>query len=410
MTSVEFIRGKYVEDESFLCLGYPEPHVRHQELILNSQQFKWNIKVVFRSEAIQQQFEKASSHDTCIFIREPINNKLERRREFQSFIRCFDFHNLPLIHNTTTEINLLLKSQLETPVYNPDELHLAKDIPTGVQNRFIVVANKLKVTIQEDPHRIIYPVYAKDSTFSDTPEENIYTEEDLNGSILRVKRVGDSQSYIYKRVDRPFYEPSDTWVFLKELQNLKLLYGKSYIAQLRYIVFSSDPYQSSCTDSGPLVTRGFLLDYYPYGTLENRLQKADLEEFPWKYWPLQIGNGLLHLHQHKLTHMDLKPSNIVIDIYRNAVLIDISGVGGITPEWTAPELRDKQLPDIPYRQRTQNDVWAYGRIMCVLAESRDWADEVGFLRVVAAETTKDDPKMRIGLVDALSLLQDSGER
>ncbi|KAL9609947.1 MAG: hypothetical protein Q9167_005320 [Letrouitia subvulpina] len=370
MSFIEFIRGKYIENESFLCLGYPEPHIRHQELIFYSQQSKWNIKVVFRSEAIQQQFGKAS-HDNCIFIAEPIEDKPKRRREFQSFIRYIEFHNLPLIHDTVTEINLVLESQLETPVRDPNELHLVKDVPIGVHNRFIVVASKLKVLIQEDPRRIIYPLYAKDMTFSGV------LEEDLNGSTLRVKR---------------------------------LLCGKSYIAQLRYVVFSSNPYQTSCKHNGPLVTRGFLLDYHPHGTLEDRLQKADLEGFPWKCWPLQIGTGLLHLHQYKITHMDLKPSNVVVDIYCNAVLIDISRVGGITPEWTAPEIRDKQFLDVPYRQRTQNDVWAFGRIMCVLAQSRGWADEAGFLREVVTETTKDDPEMRIGLVDAISLLRDSEER
>lgn len=411
MTHIKYIRGKYVENESFLCLGHPEPHIRHQELVFHSQQSKWNIKVTFRSEAIHQQFTEATSHDTCIFVREPIKKRFERRQEFQNVIKYINFHELPLIPDTATEINLVLESpKFKSPICNPNKLHLVEDIPTGVQNRFLVVASALKVTIQEDPLRVKYPVYAKDSTLPEVLLEDISTEEDFNGSAFRVKRAGKSQSYVYKKVYRPFYEPNDTWVFLTELKNLKLLRGKSHIVQLCYIVVSSNPYQTISTRGSPLVTRGFLLEYHPQGTLEDRLQKADSEGLPWKIWPLQIGYGLLHLHQQGITHMDLKPSNVVIDIHGNALLIDISGVGGITPEWTAPKMRDKKLLNVSQRERAQSDIWAYGKIMFALAQSRNWGNEVGFLREAVTETTHDDPKMRIGLLDVISILQESGER
>ena len=411
MAYIKYIRGKYVENESFLCLGHPEPHIRHQELTFHSQQSKWNIKVTFRSEAIQQQLAEATSHDTCIFVREPIKNKLERRREFQDFIQYINFHKLSLIPDTVTEINLLLESPaLRIPICYLNKLHLVGNIPTGVQNRFLVVASALKVTTQEDSLRIKYPVYAKDLTWPEVLEEDISTEEDFNGSALRVKRAGDSHCYVYKKVDRPFYEPNDTWVFLNELQNLKLLRGKSHIVQLCYIVISNNPYQTTSACGNPLVTRGFLLEYHSHGTLEDRLQEGDLGEFPWKFWPLQIGYGLLHLHQHELTHTDLKPSNVVIDIHGDAILIDISGVGGITPEWTAPEMRDKNFLHVSQKERAQSDIWAYGRIMLALAQSRNWGDEVTFLREAVRETTQDNPEMRIKLLDVISLLRESVER
>jgi serine/threonine protein kinase len=44
------------------------------------------------------------------------------------------------------------------------------------------------------------------------------------------------------------------------------------------------------------------------------------------------------LHQKKITHMDLKPENIVMSRNWHAVLIDISGIGGVTVEWLLPEL------------------------------------------------------------------------
>ena len=54
--------------------------------------------------------------------------------------------------------------------------------------------------------------------------------------------------------------------------------------------------------------------------------------------------------------MDIKPANVVLDADGNAVLIDISGIGGITHGWRAPEIRDKILPsELPYEVRRSND-------------------------------------------------------
>ncbi|KAJ5728772.1 uncharacterized protein N7483_003280 [Penicillium malachiteum] len=43
----------------------------------------------------------------------------------------------------------------------------------------------------------------------------------------------------------------------------------------------------------------------------------------------------------KKTHMDLKPSNVVVNGDGDAILIDVSAIGGITHEWRAPEFRDE---------------------------------------------------------------------
>lgn len=56
ITYIQYVRKKYVENESFLRLGHPESYIRHQELVFQS---GWNIKITFRSETIQQQFTDA---------------------------------------------------------------------------------------------------------------------------------------------------------------------------------------------------------------------------------------------------------------------------------------------------------------------------------------------------------------
>ena len=62
--------------------------------------------------------------------------------------------------------------------------------------------------------------------------------------------------------------------------------------------------------------------------------------------------------------MDIKPSNIVLDAEGNAVLIDISGIGGVTHALRAPEIRDELSPiKLSFETRRWNDVWAYGKLL-----------------------------------------------
>ncbi|KAE8327153.1 hypothetical protein BDV39DRAFT_175904 [Aspergillus sergii] len=57
--------------------------------------------------------------------------------------------------------------------------------------------------------------------------------------------------------------------------------------------------------------------------------------YPWRQWPIQIGSALSHFHEAGWAHMDIKPSNVVRDAEGNSILIDISGIGGITHAWRA---------------------------------------------------------------------------
>jgi hypothetical protein len=44
------------------------------------------------------------------------------------------------------------------------------------------------------------------------------------------------------------------------------------------------------------------------------------------------------MHQIGVTLIDLKPKNVVVSNSWNAVLIDVSGIGGTTNEFLLPEL------------------------------------------------------------------------
>lgn len=106
--------------------------------------------------------------------------------------------------------------------------------------------------------------------------------------------------------------------------------------------------------------------------------------------------------------MDIKPSNIVLDKDDNAILIDISGIGGMTYEWRAPEIRDEiDTFGLSFKDRRLNDIWAYGMLLKRIAEPVEEEDSfVEILEVVAEYLTRDVQSRRT-LFDAISLLEGS---
>jgi serine/threonine protein kinase len=104
--------------------------------------------------------------------------------------------------------------------------------------------------------------------------------------------------------------------------------------------------------------------------------------------------------------MDIKPSNIVLDNDGNAVLIDISGIGGVTHEWRAPEIRDEISPfDLPFQTRRMNDIWAYGKLLTEIASNAGNSPFAGTLRLVADHLTEENVHNRGTLSEGLSRLK-----
>lgn len=82
--------------------------------------------------------------------------------------------------------------------------------------------------------------------------------------------------------------------------------------------------------------QGFLLQYYARGTLLQCIELSGAQHG--HRWALQIAASLKGLHDNGITHMDLKLLNVVISADNDAVLIDISGIGGVTFDWLSPEM------------------------------------------------------------------------
>lgn len=118
----------------------------------------------------------------------------------------------------------------------------------------------------------------------------------------------------------------------------------------------------------------------------------------------QIASALAEMHQRGLTHMDLKPSNVVISNDFDAVLIDISGIGGVTRKRLSLEILGENDPlSLGFEARKQNDIWAFGRILLAMADACRADDEKPLLRSIAqAAATRACPRIPLhGAVAAL---------
>lgn len=385
MLEIKFIRRTYDEDESYLCTGDSEPNARWQDILLHSQNLSWHVKVTFRS---QNTFEY------------PLKNKWMRCKEFQAFVSIINFENLPLLDNTVTLV------ELGTHTGNI-RVDFTDSINVLSNNRFFKMAHDMRCIVKEDASRVLYPLYVHDPSTPCKWIEDIQQKTHIYGGVYRIQFHDEKSTYVYKEIERKFYKSNDTKVFLQELQNLKLFRETPGIVRLFGIVISTNPYQTAVGIDDHIVIRGLFLENHSRGTLEQVLTNGTAPT--WRRWPLQIAIGLSTLHQKSIAHMDLKPSNIVIDNEGNAVIINVSGIEYITCGWRAPEILETEDPfSLPIEARKRHDIWSYGQLLSFLAESVANSKETGLLHEVAAMAMNNDPTLRIELSFAISKFQGFG--
>lgn len=381
----------YSEDEDFLVQGKTEPNSRSQTLIYFVKDTRWWIKVTLIGTITNLlnngQIQQAS--------------KRQRRVLFQDLVKQINYDQLPLLADTVTE--LILEADTAATKHNLEVGSVGTFGTMEVLNIF------LKYKIQEDPLRVVYPASADYPCFRKIHDEELTRDTEISDGVFPVYHNG--VRYILKIVNRPLYEPRDTHVFRRELENLEYFAGVPNIVQAEGVAVSRNPYMTTSGSDGPLVVTGILLKAYSDGSLREILLENRVAEYAWKKWPVQIGTALNRFHEAKKTHMDLKPSNIVIDSGGNAVVIDISGIGGITREWCSPEIQDEASPfDLPFERRRLNDVWAYGKLLSEIASHARDDPFANSLEHVAQCLMKDNFQSRMSLPRAISRLQGTDHR
>ncbi|KAJ5742597.1 uncharacterized protein N7511_011329 [Penicillium nucicola] len=329
---------------------------------------------------------------------------LQRRSIFQKFVEAIDFGQLQLLDDTVTNIILSLTEQS----------HSSITIRHGYQalaNSYIAVAHQMCYRIAEDPQRVIYPTLERERCLPTFEARFLQIVEVVAPTVSTV--LFKQQKFAYKTIDRPIYEPGDTEHILNEIDVLARLRGVPNIAQLVGLVVSENPYKTCLSTDMAAVITGFLLEYYPGGSLEQILEdEFQHDDLPIQ-WALQIGTAIELLHKAGRTHLDIKPSNIVLDVNKNAVLIDVSGTGGYMWEWLSPEMQNllqqnsETSPcDMPFETRVATDCWAYGRLLSAIAEKCATAGIGKKLRFIADGLTKVAPESRPSMCDALKQLNE----
>lgn len=370
-----------------------EPQSRSLNFVLHFSHLQWHVKVTFRGTL--------QSAQTAAFAK-----VTKRRNDLENLCLCIDFDFIQLLDDTVTE--LIVTRQHDGITAHSQRLRFTTAL--NAESEYAPV-DYLWLYIQEDPFRVRFPVYNGGGDGTSTKDlSEIRKTQELSTGVHVIRVNGVENPYVYKEINRPLYVPRDSEVLEKELRNLERLRGTEGVVQLVAVVISDNPYQTAKTknDDSRAVLQGILLEYHPNGTLQNALQDAlqspKPKDLPWHRWAFQVAGTLTRLHQIGITHMDLKPENIVLSEDLNAILIDLSGIGGTTRKWLSPDMKVLSNPlsqDI--KLRMQNDFWALGKILSAMVDATCNEMEKQLLRRVSFQATTETLPC-ISLHDAISNL------
>ncbi|KAF2191720.1 kinase-like protein [Zopfia rhizophila CBS 207.26] len=394
-----------------------EPRKRRLRVVARFARSQWHITIAFEGSLHSDRVARA---------------KIEKRRQdLENLCLCLDFDHLQLLDDTVTEL-LIKREHDTTPPSHQNDIAVPNHIlplktTLRPDSEYYPVIAHLRLCVREDPFHVRFPPFDYSANIPTKDLLEISKTRQLSVGVHEARVTSNDKQYVYKEVDIPLYIPRDSQVLDRELRNLQLFHGTKAIVQLVAAVVSQNPYQTSqpaeaygtaeATETikvkSQTVLRGILLEYHPNGTLGDALQGAQdtllsskpNTAWPWRKWALQIACALAYLHEHGITHMDLKPSNVVISAEANAVLIDISGIGGITQEWLAPEMHHVSDPlSESMESRIRNDIWALGKLLSEMATVLCNNIEKKHLGRIALGATAEDPSSRTSIHDIISTL------
>lgn len=330
---------------------------------------------------------------------------LKRRSAFQGFLRAIDFRQLQLLDDTRSNIVLTMTDKTDNIIPMQEDLHH--------ENIYVAIVHQMRFEIMEDNDRVIYPPTYQVQGLRSFDAGCLQNPEMIAPAVSTITL--NHQKLIYKTIDRPIYESRDTKDIINEINALTQFRGAPNIAQLVGLVESENPYKTSLSSKMPRVITGFLLEYYSGGSLDGITSEGIAVTDRLRIqWAIQVGKALELLHTKERAHLDIKPSNVVLDSEQNAFLIDIGGSGCYTWEWLSPEMQvymeentEKTPADAALDVQVATDCWAYGKLLSFIATiyspGGTMSDE---LRVIGDNLTKSTPETRTSLSKSLSILNE----
>ena len=290
------------------------------------------------------------------------------------FRRVVDFDKIPYLNDTITRVTL--RTNVDTSECNAMrpwlKTHGVEFLGLALENQHIecIVDEDITSVVNYRPIELyqgIYPVnllYIPYDRLERTPRDisEIYQE-----GVFKV--LVEDQFFLLKEPS----SPESGEALHQELMNLLRLNLSSNIVRLKGIAISEHPYTTTPKPVPSFVVRGFLTEYQEKGDLGTILRsKAEISWAQRVEWAIHIGNGLKVMHEADLTHMDLKCSNVVVNNANEAGLIDISGIGGMSWGWRAPEMKTEKNPfDRPLLDRQLNDIYAFGVVLWEIATGEE---------------------------------------
>lgn len=141
-----------------------------------------------------------------------------------------------------------------------------------------------------------------------------------------------------------------------------------------------------------------VLEYFPGGTLEGRLEDGPLPDAETHAIATDIASGLAHAHSRRIVHRDLKPTNILFDEEGRAKLADFgiahtAGDGTLTDEGTVLGTAAYISPE--QAQGTvatpASDVYSFGVILFRMLAGRPPFEATDPLELIALHRDREPP-------------------
>ena len=302
-------------------------------------------------------------------LKGPSVRKQALRNLFTTFV---DFSELPFFDNTITRVRLQTNIPTAQPKRNAGEFVVPRAVPSPcpTANDFLecLISKDETSAIPYTSHTCYAQLYP---TLRFVQYEDIALLRKFRNNVYEVCDQTLKTRFVFKEANNP----KDIEAQQNEVDALIRLATSPHVVGLSGLVVSDNPYHSRPTTPSEPIVRGFLLEHASRGNLRDLLTTSSLR-IGWSQrlaWAKQITRGLQDIHGANIAHMDLKASNIVINEFNNAFIIDLSR-NARTYGWRAPETYANQL-DPEFERRA--DIYSLGVVFWEILVRKDVSIPIG---------------------------------
>ncbi|XP_033996988.1 receptor-interacting serine/threonine-protein kinase 4-like isoform X1 [Trematomus bernacchii] len=180
------------------------------------------------------------------------------------------------------------------------------------------------------------------------------------------------------------------------------------MASFNFVVRLYGMYQGCPPGKGPSTQQGLVMEFVEGGSVQSLQEKLG-DRPPWPLWPLvsrlshEVAQGMNFLHTEHLMHLDLKPSNVLLNDNLNAKIADFglsrvsasasnsnketTGAIGGSFKYMPPEA----LQSLSYEPVRSFDVYSYGILLWTIATGEDPYPLANYDRVALSIPKGDRP-------------------